>query len=229
MCRRRSSVDHEKHYDTVQTWEQFDAWLEKINAAELTSFDTETTVARSDDRADRGPVVVGRAGPCRLCAGRASRPGRARATAARRSAREAQAVARKRRSQEGRPASEIRRAGAGELRHRNARHRTRHAAAIVRARIASHARHGQPRAAPSRHEDDQVRRGRGQGRVADRLRRSRAGQGRRIRGGRRRHHVASASGAVSASGRREGARSRVSRRSKCRRRAYCARWSAPAC
>ncbi|CAD6552225.1 DNA polymerase I [Paraburkholderia metrosideri] len=37
------SVDHEKHYDTVQTWEQFDAWLEKINAAEITSFDTETT------------------------------------------------------------------------------------------------------------------------------------------------------------------------------------------
>jgi DNA polymerase-1 len=37
------SVDHERHYDTVQTWEQFDAWLEKINAAELTSFDTETT------------------------------------------------------------------------------------------------------------------------------------------------------------------------------------------
>ncbi|WP_454874419.1 DNA polymerase I [Paraburkholderia xenovorans] len=37
------SVDHERHYDTVQTWEQFDAWLGKINAAELTSFDTETT------------------------------------------------------------------------------------------------------------------------------------------------------------------------------------------
>ncbi|PRX27879.1 DNA polymerase I [Paraburkholderia sp. BL18I3N2] len=37
------SVDHERHYDTVQTWEQFDAWLEKINAAELTSVDTETT------------------------------------------------------------------------------------------------------------------------------------------------------------------------------------------
>jgi DNA polymerase-1 len=37
------SVDHERHYDTVQTWEQFDAWLEKINAAGLTSFDTETT------------------------------------------------------------------------------------------------------------------------------------------------------------------------------------------
>jgi DNA polymerase-1 len=37
------SVDHERHYDTVQTWEQFDAWLAKINAAELTSIDTETT------------------------------------------------------------------------------------------------------------------------------------------------------------------------------------------
>ncbi|WP_454829182.1 DNA polymerase I [Paraburkholderia xenovorans] len=37
------SVDHERHYDTVQTWEQFDAWLGEINAAELTSFDTETT------------------------------------------------------------------------------------------------------------------------------------------------------------------------------------------
>ncbi|OAJ53767.1 DNA polymerase I [Paraburkholderia ginsengiterrae] len=37
------TVNHERHYDTVQTWEQFDAWLEKINVAELTSFDTETT------------------------------------------------------------------------------------------------------------------------------------------------------------------------------------------
>ncbi|SMG60679.1 DNA polymerase I [Paraburkholderia susongensis] len=37
------AVDQERHYDTVQTWEQFDAWLEKINAAALTSFDTETT------------------------------------------------------------------------------------------------------------------------------------------------------------------------------------------
>ncbi|TGP40407.1 DNA polymerase I [bacterium M00.F.Ca.ET.228.01.1.1] len=37
------TVDHERHYETVQTWEQFDAWLQRINAAELTSFDTETT------------------------------------------------------------------------------------------------------------------------------------------------------------------------------------------
>ncbi|MEX3556187.1 MAG: DNA polymerase I [Burkholderia gladioli] len=33
----------ERNYETVQTWPQFDAWLAKIEAAELTSFDTETT------------------------------------------------------------------------------------------------------------------------------------------------------------------------------------------
>ncbi|WP_250452956.1 DNA polymerase I [Caballeronia sp. ATUFL_M2_KS44] len=31
------------HYETVQTWEQFDAWLARIDHAEITSFDTETT------------------------------------------------------------------------------------------------------------------------------------------------------------------------------------------
>jgi len=31
------------HYETVQTWEQFDAWLARINEAEITSFDSETT------------------------------------------------------------------------------------------------------------------------------------------------------------------------------------------
>ncbi|MDR5761892.1 DNA polymerase I [Caballeronia sp. LZ035] len=33
----------EHHYETVQTWDQFDAWLKRINEAELTSFDSETT------------------------------------------------------------------------------------------------------------------------------------------------------------------------------------------
>jgi DNA polymerase-1 len=32
-----------RRYETVQTWEQFDAWLARIDAAALTSFDTETT------------------------------------------------------------------------------------------------------------------------------------------------------------------------------------------
>jgi DNA polymerase-1 len=31
------------HYETVQTWEQFDAWFKRINEAEITSFDSETT------------------------------------------------------------------------------------------------------------------------------------------------------------------------------------------
>jgi DNA polymerase-1 len=35
--------DRAREYETVQTWEQFDAWLAKIDAAEITSFDTETT------------------------------------------------------------------------------------------------------------------------------------------------------------------------------------------
>jgi DNA polymerase I len=33
----------ERHYETVQTWAQFDAWLALLDAAELTAFDTETT------------------------------------------------------------------------------------------------------------------------------------------------------------------------------------------
>ncbi|WP_322045898.1 DNA polymerase I [Paraburkholderia sp. J67] len=36
-------VDAPRHYETIQTWEQFDAWLKKIEAASLTAFDTETT------------------------------------------------------------------------------------------------------------------------------------------------------------------------------------------
>jgi DNA polymerase-1 len=37
------ATEMERHYETVQTWTQFDEWLARINAAELTSFDTETT------------------------------------------------------------------------------------------------------------------------------------------------------------------------------------------
>jgi DNA polymerase I len=37
------SVISDKKYDTILTWEAFDAWLEKIKAAELTAVDTETT------------------------------------------------------------------------------------------------------------------------------------------------------------------------------------------
>jgi DNA polymerase-1 len=37
------TIAPERCYETVQTWEHFDAWLAKIEAAPLTSFDTETT------------------------------------------------------------------------------------------------------------------------------------------------------------------------------------------
>ncbi|WP_321909858.1 DNA polymerase I [Paraburkholderia sp. J11-2] len=36
-------VDAPRHYETIQTWPQFDTWLKRIEAAELTAFDTETT------------------------------------------------------------------------------------------------------------------------------------------------------------------------------------------
>lgn len=37
------SAPTESRYDTVLDWESFDAWLERIRAADLTAFDTETT------------------------------------------------------------------------------------------------------------------------------------------------------------------------------------------
>ncbi|WP_175955018.1 DNA polymerase I [Burkholderia sp. BCC0405] len=37
------AADIGREYDTIQTWEQFDAWFAKIDAAALTAFDTETT------------------------------------------------------------------------------------------------------------------------------------------------------------------------------------------
>jgi DNA polymerase I len=37
------AAEIEKRYVAIQTWEQFDVWLAKIEAAELTSLDTETT------------------------------------------------------------------------------------------------------------------------------------------------------------------------------------------
>ena len=37
------AADMAREYDTIQTWEQFDAWFAKIDAAALTAFDTETT------------------------------------------------------------------------------------------------------------------------------------------------------------------------------------------
>jgi len=37
------TLEAPRHYETIQTWEQFDAWLKTIEAADITAFDTETT------------------------------------------------------------------------------------------------------------------------------------------------------------------------------------------
>ncbi|MEY3888531.1 MAG: polymerase [Pseudomonadota bacterium] len=37
------TVTGDKHYETILTWEQFDAWLPKLEAAECVAIDTETT------------------------------------------------------------------------------------------------------------------------------------------------------------------------------------------
>jgi DNA polymerase I len=37
------AVSAEVHYDTVLDWDSFDAWLQKIEAADLVALDTETT------------------------------------------------------------------------------------------------------------------------------------------------------------------------------------------
>jgi len=37
------TTDHRKGYETILSWEHFDAWLQKLDAAPLTAFDTETT------------------------------------------------------------------------------------------------------------------------------------------------------------------------------------------
>ncbi len=39
----KASADIDRHYDTILTTEALDAWLARIDAAELTAFDTETT------------------------------------------------------------------------------------------------------------------------------------------------------------------------------------------
>ena len=79
-------------------------------------------------------------------------------------ARAPRAVARRSGEEEARPEPEVRPARARQRRPRAARRRARHAARIVRARVAQAARHGQPRVAPPERQDDRVRRRHRQGR-----------------------------------------------------------------
>ena len=153
---------------------------------------------RSDAGAHRRRLALGRAGTRVLHPARSSLCGRARPARPRDDARAARAVARGSGQAQGRPEPEVRRARARERRPRARRRRARHAAAVLRARVAQAARHGQPRVAPPRREDDHVRRRDGQGRQPHRLRPGRRRPRDRVRGRGRRHHAAPAPRAVPA-------------------------------
>ncbi len=71
-------------------------------------------------------------------------------------------------------------------------YRPRHDARVLRAGIAQAARHGQPRVATPRREDDHLRGDRRQGSEGDRLRPGRRRDGGGVRGRGRRRHVAAA-------------------------------------
>ena len=110
----------------------------------------------------------------------------------------ARAVARRPRRAQGRPERQVRPARARQPRHRARRRRARHAARVVRARVAQAARHGQPRAAAPRLEDDHLRRGHRQGREPDPLRPGCARARHRVFGRGCRRHAAAARHALSA-------------------------------
>ncbi len=114
---------------------------------------------RSDAGAARGPRFLRRRGPRRLSAARAQLRRGAAAVGRRAGACDPEAVAGERNAPEGRPKRQISRARVRQPRHRLAGHRARHAARIIRARKPHAPRPGKSRLAPSRREDDRLRRG----------------------------------------------------------------------
>ena len=132
------------------------AGCDAIESAELVVLRHRDDQPRSDEGADRRPVVVGRARAGGVHPARAPLRGRARAAAMRRDARAARALVRRSRAQEARPERQVRPARARQSRRRARRRRARHAAPVLRARIAQAARHGQPRVAASRRQDDHL-------------------------------------------------------------------------
>ena len=119
----RPDADVERRYETILTSEALAEWIARIDAAELTAFDTETTSL--DPMAAKLVGLsfsVGR-GPRGLPAARPSIDGRrsARAAAVRRDARATQAVAGGRDQAEGGAEPQVRHARAGQPRHRAGR------------------------------------------------------------------------------------------------------------
>ena len=132
-----------RHYETILTAEQFDAWLILIENAELVAFDTETTSLNYMDAevvglsfglaAGQGGLPARRA-PLRRRTGAAGPGGRARAP---------QALAGEPGRPQGRPSPEIRRARARQPRHPARGHALRLHAGVLRAgQHGDPARHG---------------------------------------------------------------------------------------
>ena len=162
--RRRVAARTTRRWSTTR---RSSAGSRRSRRAELVCFDTETTSLDPMQAQHRRAVVRDRARarvlhPARRIATRA-RP----SSSPRRRARATRAVARRSGEEEARPERQVRPARARQPRHGARRRRARHAARILRARVAPAARHGQPRVAPSRREDDHLRRRRRQGREAD--------------------------------------------------------------
>ena len=230
--RRRSGAGKpaDLAYETVLDDAAFERWMAAIERAELVCFDTETDEPRPDDRAHRRRLVRDRAGqallhPARASLSRCARPARPRRACSRA-------------WRPGSRASATRKLGQNVKFDQHAlanhgidarRRRARHAAAVVRARVAQGARHGQPRVAPARLEDDPVRRGLRQGRRADLLRPGERRARDRVLGrGRRRHAAAASRRCIRASPRTRSSTASIAR-SRCRCARSCSAWSATAC
>ena len=198
-----------RHYETVTDEAALERWLGEIERAELVCFDTETTGLDPMRAKLVGLSFAIEPGVACYIPLAHRYPGVADQLPLRRDARALRAVVRECVAQESGAERQVRPARARQPRSRASRRRSRHAASILRARGAPSARHGQSRVAPLERQDDDVRRGRRQGREADRLR---PGEHRRCDGvlGRRyRHRAAAASLAPSTRGCRSEARPRL--------------------
>ena len=122
-------------YETVLTWPQFDAWLAKIEAAELTALDTETTSLGSFEARIVGVSLSVKVGEACYIPLAHTAPGVADQLPRDRSAGPAETLAGSGRPQESAAKRQVRPARLRQPRHRAGRHRPRHHAAKLRHRV----------------------------------------------------------------------------------------------
>ena len=209
-------------------WPQLDAWLAKIEAAELTALDTETTSLDPFAARIVGISLSVLAGRSLLHPARPHRPRRCRPVAARRSAGAAEAVAGIRDAHEGAAEPQVRPARPCQPRHRAGRRRPRHDAAELRPRVRQGPRPRPAMHAPPRSRHHRLRGPVRQGGEADRLRPGRHRTRRDLCGrGRRRHAARPCTSCIRASPTKPACRASTTR-SRCRCAKSSGAWSAPA-